>query len=143
MKKLLLIIPLILLTFSSCELETSDNGDLDGFWHLEGIDSLATSVHQNVSEQKLFWAFQMDLLQLRGSEQEFYLRFNHEGNCLDLFNPHLRDREKDDPVLTDKDMYLILPYGINATEERFQVLKLNSREMVLQNAILKLSFRRF
>lgn len=26
--------------FSSCELESSDNGKLDGFWHLESIDSL-------------------------------------------------------------------------------------------------------
>lgn len=143
MKKLLLIIPLLFLVFSSCELETSDNGDLDGFWHLEDVDSLAMSVHQDVSDQKLFWAFQMNILQLRGAEQEFYFRFNHEGNYLDLFNPHLRDREKDDPVLTSKDMYLILPYGINATEERFQVIKLNSSEMVLQNTILKLSFRKF
>ena len=30
------------LTLASCELETSDNGKFDGFWHLERVDTLAT-----------------------------------------------------------------------------------------------------
>ena len=25
---------------ASCEIETSDNGDLDGFWHLERVDTI-------------------------------------------------------------------------------------------------------
>ena len=27
------------LVMSSCEMETTDNGDLDGFWHLESVDT--------------------------------------------------------------------------------------------------------
>ena len=141
--KNILIIFLALLLFGSCDLETSKNGDLDGFWHLERVDTLSTSGSLDLSEEKLFWAFQKDLLQLRGDEQEFYLRFNHHDNQLDLSNPHLRDREKDDPAISSSTMYLILPYGINEEEESFQVVTLDNDNMVLRNQSLQLWFRKF
>jgi hypothetical protein len=141
--KNILIIFLALLLFGSCDLETSKNGDLDGFWHLERVDTLSTSGSLDLSEEKLFWAFQKDLLQLRGDEQEFYLRFNHHDNQLDLSNPHLRDREKDDPAISSSTMYLIRPYGINEEEEYFQVVTLDNDNMVLRNQSLQLWFRKF
>lgn len=44
MKKIIGVLSLavMMLTLSSCEVETSQNGDLDGFWHLEQVDTLAT-----------------------------------------------------------------------------------------------------
>ena len=141
--KNILIIFLALLLFGSCDLESSKNGDLDGFWHLERVDTLSTSGSLDLSEEKLFWAFQKDLLQLRGDEQEFYLRFNHHDNQLDLSNPHLRDREKDDPAISSSTMYLIRPYGINEEEEYFQVVTLDNDNMVLRNQSLQLWFRKF
>jgi hypothetical protein len=142
MKKILYIFSALLL-FSSCELETSNNGDLDGYWHLERVDTLSTFGSLDLSEEKLFWAFQKDLLQLRGDKQEFYLRFNHHDDQLDLSDPHLKDREKDDPAISSSTMYLILPYGINAEQEYFQVVTLNSDDMVLRNQDLQLWFRKF
>ena len=137
------IILLILLLFCSCDLETSKNGDLDGFWHLERVDTLSTSGSLDLLQEKRFWAFQKDLLQLRGDEQEFYLRFNHHDNQLDLSDPHLRDREKDDPAISSSTMYLIRPYGINEEEEFFQVITLDNDNMVLRNQNLQLWFRKF
>lgn len=142
MKKILYIFA-TLLVFFSCDLETSKNGDLDGFWHLERVDTLSTSGSLDLSQEKLFWAFQKDLLQLRGDQQEFYLRFNHHDNHLDLSNPRLKDREKDDPAISSSTMYLILPYGINEEQEYFQVVTLNSDDMVLRNQYLQLRFRKF
>lgn len=34
------LIGTFVMVFSSCEMETSKNGDLDGYWHLESIDTL-------------------------------------------------------------------------------------------------------
>ena len=44
MKKIIGVLSLavMMLTLSSCEVETSQNGDLDGFWHLEEVGTLAT-----------------------------------------------------------------------------------------------------
>ena len=142
MKRILYILSTLLL-FCSCDIESSKNGDLDGFWHLERVDTISTSGSLDLSQEKLFWAFQKDLLQLRGDEQEFYLRFNHHDNYLDLSDPRLRDREKDDPAISSSTMYLILPYGINEEEESFQVVTLDNDNMVLRNQNLQLWFRKF
>jgi hypothetical protein len=142
MKKIVYIFSTLLL-LSSCDLETSNNGNLDGYWHLERVDTLSTLGSLDLSQEKLFWAFQKDLLQLRGDKQEFYLRFNHHDDQLDLSDPHLKDREKDDPAISSSTMYLILPYGINEEQESFQVVTLNSDDMVLRNQDLQLWFRKF
>ena len=142
MKRILYIFSTLLL-FYSCDIESSKNGNLDGFWHLERVDTISTSGSLDLSQEKLFWAFQKDLLLLRGDEQEFYLRFNHHDNYLDLSDPRLRDREKDDPAISSSTMYLILPYGINEEEESFQVVTLDNDNMVLRNQNLQLWFRKF
>ena len=43
-KKLLggLLASLLLLAFSACEFHAGDNGDLDGFWHLESMENTQT-----------------------------------------------------------------------------------------------------
>ena len=48
MKKILFIFSTLLL-FCSCDIESSKNGDLDGFWHLERVDTISTSFnhHEN------------------------------------------------------------------------------------------------
>ena len=40
-------------------------------------------------------------------------------------------------------MYLIRPYGINEEEEYYQVVTLNSDDMILRNQDLQLWFRKF
>lgn len=148
MKKLFLLLIVSLPLLFSCTLETSDNGDLDGYWHLVAVDTLTNSVTTDMSKQKVFWAFQKDLLQLLGSTdsekelQEFYLRFSYDKNMLRLSDIHLRDREKDDPQVDDFTMPLIFVYGIMQQQEIFQVLKLNSKEMILQNATVRLQFEK-
>lgn len=34
---------------NSCEVDSSDNGDLDGFWHLESVDTLATGADVTIA----------------------------------------------------------------------------------------------
>ena len=45
----------ILLLPAACDIESTDNGNLDGFWHLEQVDTLATGGSLNLKEQKIFW----------------------------------------------------------------------------------------
>lgn len=41
MRKLLYIF-FVLLMFAACDIHTSDNGDLDGYWQLRSVDTLST-----------------------------------------------------------------------------------------------------
>ena len=44
MKRIVYILSIVcLLMMTACDVETSDNGDLDGFWHLQRIESLTNS----------------------------------------------------------------------------------------------------
>ena len=64
MKKLLFILSVVCtIGLSSCEIETSKNGDFDGFWHLVGVDTLATSGYCDMSQETVFWAVQYHFIQ--------------------------------------------------------------------------------
>lgn len=45
---------LFTLLLTACDLETSGNGKLDGYWHLEQIDSISTGSVNNLSQKRLF-----------------------------------------------------------------------------------------
>ena len=45
-------------TLASCTLEASDNGKLDGFWHLVSIDTLANERVGDLSESRVFWGIE-------------------------------------------------------------------------------------
>ncbi len=50
--------------FAACSVETSDNGKLDGMWHLTQIDTLATGGTNDKSNEKIYWMFQFNLLHM-------------------------------------------------------------------------------
>lgn len=150
MKKLFYLFIMLLLFLTSCELETSDNGDFDGYWHLVGVDTLANGKHKDLSQQRVFWAVQFHLIQLKGADRmdeggmgrECYETFQLESNQLILSNPHEKNREAGDPVITEENLFLLRPYGINSLTEHFDVQQLNKDEMTLQSATLRLHFRK-
>ena len=146
MKKLLFILSVVCtIGLSSCEIETSKNGDFDGFWHLVGVDTLATSGYCDMSQETVFWAVQYHLIQLRGGDRygegrECYLRFERSDNQLVVSDPHEKDRTDGDPAIDEESFFLLRPYGINEYTEWFVIERLNSDEMILQSATLRLHF---
>ena len=150
MKKIFLLLIASLPFLMSCDLETSDNGNLDGYWHLMSVDTLATSKQCDMSKQKVFWAVQVNLIQLRGADhvkeggegREFYERFELKNNMLSLYDPHEKDRENGDPVITEERLSCLHPYGINNLKEQFEVLDINNHEMILKSSMLVLRFRK-
>ena len=132
------------LVLSACDIETSGNGDLDGYWSLRQIDTLSAGSGTDVSERRIFWSVQHDLLQTddrTGAHLSYLFRFQHTGNTLVLSSPYQYGRiEGDDPV---NDVEALRPYGINAIPETFTVDRLNGSDMVLRSAMLILHFRRY
>lgn len=131
---------------SSCSIETSDNGDLDGFWHLERIDTIATGGVNDLSGQLIFWSVNNKLLMLKGSGDSYYLRFRQTADSLVVFSPYLagghQDVENggDHPVGDPSELW---PYGIRRLDEHFVKESLGSSHMVLRSPELRLYFRKF
>ncbi len=131
----------------SCDLETSDNGKLDGFWHLERIDTLATGGSLDTSGDKVFWAIQVRLLQLQGGSGSFYFRFKQDSDSLTIFSPYTNEGHEETlgeggnkPV---SDPTVLRDYGIDALETHYKKEALDGSRMILRSRRLRLIFRKF
>ena len=138
------IIPgfLSLMFLCGCELETTDNGDLDGYWHLEQVDSLAGQRSIDYGQSNIFWSIQFELLQLSNLEDNTIIyKLVYDNRQLTLANPCMFDRADGDTLVTN--MEVLRQYGVNALQENFKVVTLESRTMVLESPVLRLHFRKY
>ena len=145
-KTLFIIIAMCALLLNACglvELETSDNGKLDGNWHLVYIDSLNNHQHADYSNKQVFWQIQGKLLQVTNAEDNglmYIFRFEHSDNHLILSDARRSNRETGDPIVEDATM--LAPYGVNAFNEDFFVEKISGKRMTLRSNTLRLYFRK-
>lgn len=128
----------------ACEFHAGDNGDLDGFWHLESKEDLQTGEVSYLGDETVFWAYQVDLMYLQGaSTGTYFLRFQHADNTLRLYEPRNNGGHGEVGDLLVTDPSVLLPYGITALEETFQVEKLNGSTMILCSETYRLTFKKF
>lgn len=133
---------LSLMFLYGCELETTDNGDLDGYWHLEQVDSLAGQRSIDYGQSNIFWSIQFELLQLSNLEDNTIIyKLVYDNRQLTLANPCMFDRADGDTLVTNVEV--LRQYGVNALQENFKVVTLESRTMVLESPVLRLHFRKY
>lgn len=146
MRKILYILALGMMLVS-CELETSGNGKLDGYWQMSQVDTLATGGVTDTHESSIYWGIQGKLLQIRYSENDVYLgegllfRFVNKNSSLTLSSPYVHHLyETDEPI---DDVEILKPFGIYRLKEEFDIEQLDEKNMVLTNDVLRLHFRRY
>lgn len=129
MRKIIFLL-LATVAFTACQKE-DENGDLGGFWKLLEINEENTYTSIDVTEESRFWGIQLNLLEIRiAKNNKHYCRFQHVGDS--LFIQTIDD---------DTDLRA---YGIyNNSNERFGVLHLSSKSMILRSKYAKLTFRKF
>ena len=146
-----IIATLAIVSLASCEIETSDNGDFDGFWHLERVDTLASGGTCDLSKKRVFWGVQYKLISVYDTDKEgtfgYSLRFTQTRVKIVTKSPYKNnwhqdkgDNGGDHPI---DDPTLLAPYGINNLEEEFVKEKLNGSKMILRSKTLRLKFKRF
>ncbi|MBQ8046988.1 MAG: lipocalin-like domain-containing protein [Prevotella sp.] len=148
MKKIIrtVLASVLLAGLASCDLETSDNGRLDGFWLLTTVDTLSTGGVSDVREEGLTWSFQGRLLELREATLSprfvnILCRFEYTKTQLSVSSPVYVDRDHNDPdVESVEDLQR---FGVNSLEETFDVVSLTHSKMVLRSDGLQLNFRKY
>lgn len=129
----------------SCTIETSDNGNLDGYWQLSSIDTLSSNGKTvNMRDSGIFWAVQKDLISTRSTHKPFMeilFKFKLSQDYLELNNPYILYRDASDIKVTD--VSLLKRFGINSLDENFQILELKENTMILKSDILILYFRKY
>lgn len=134
-----------LFSLSACEIETHDNDKLDGFWHLERVDTIATGGVCNKSKDLVFWSVQSMFVEVsersKVDNNKYIFSFSHSNGKLSLFDARLSDRRKGDPEVEDP--AILLPYGVSKFNETFEVTQLTGSKMQLKSETLLLVFRKF
>lgn len=142
MKKITFLFAAFLL-LTSCEIEFSNNGKLDGFWQMIAVDTLATQHTSDLKTSGRTWAFQGRLLEMRdtkGGYSDLYFSFEHRGDSLFLDSPYLSDRDADDIKITD--INIVRPYGVNGLKEGFEIESLSNNKLILRSKTLRLLFKK-
>lgn len=144
MRKLLYIFTMLLM-LAACDIHTSNNGDLDGYWQLRSVDTLSSGMSCDMRDSMLFWSFQDNLLHVRDNKEEkldkVFMRFTISDKVMTLTNPIIDLRDSSDLVLTDTTF--LRHYGIHDMPETLKVVTLNSSTMILENRVLRLNFRKY
>lgn len=137
-------------TLSSCSLETdtvSGDGNMEGMWHLESIEYLATDengsdVIDDFSGERVFWSFQHDLLKLKdydGGRKEMFCRFDIADGKLTLHDFYINSRDHDN-ITTD--MSILEPYGITSLTQTFSY-NIDGSHLTLKDGTKTMRFKRF
>ena len=143
MRKLLYIF-FVLLMFAACDIHTSDNGDLDGYWQLRSVDTLSTGGTCDMRDSMRFWSSQANILHVRDNHDKIrkvLMRFNITDNVMILSDPIIDLRDSSDILFTDTT--ILWHYGIHDIPETLKVITLNSSTMVLENRVLRLNLRKY
>lgn len=134
--------------FSSCELVSSDNGKLDGFWHLESIDSLENGKTVDMSKLHVFWGIEYKLIaatQYDNNTERMFFRFEQTSDSLKITQAFINHGHQDnggDIPLTEVTNDLRY-YGINNLPEGFAKEALSGSKMILRSKTLRLKFKKF
>lgn len=143
----LMLTLLLTSTLVSCD-KLPRNGKLDGHWQLMEHDG------KSVKADRTYWAFQLDLLQLRSFTKYpitkvkysggVVARFSHRGDSLIITKGYLMNRVNQQDILIDATHQADLSgYGITEIPMRYRVLLLTDEEMTLTAGQHRLVFRKF
>ena len=143
MRKWFIMLSVLSLFFLvGCELETTDNGDLDGYWHLEQVDTLSSQRSVDYGQARIFWSIQFKLLQLSDLENNTIIyNLVYDNQQLTLADPYMFDRADGDSLVTDVEV--LRRYGVNALQENMKVVSLQSDRMILESPVLRLHFKKY
>lgn len=130
----------------SCD-KTPINGDLDGMWQLMRVEDNGTTI--DVAATQHYMCVQLHLIQLTqygDVHTGIFCHFNHEGNTLRLYDFYDRTHYVDNQIAEEKmtDADKLSPWGIYLLDTTFQVNKLTSDALILQDPAGRvLTFRKF
>ena len=144
---LLLGVVALLASCGLVDIEHSENGKLDGYWHLVQVDTLSTGGSLDLRQERFFWIVQGTVFQLfspdlsDGLGQRFVSHFTYENERLSFQQFYHDRREEGDPILDRVD--LLQPFGINKLAgESFNIEELSGGDMTLSGEELRLVFKK-
>ncbi|NLI35949.1 MAG: lipocalin family protein [Bacteroidales bacterium] len=134
MKKLFIISIVLILT--ACD-KVPINGNLDGMWQLMAIQDNVTSNVSNVKDSRLYYSFQLHLVQLNNGEA--YAHFSHRNDSIVMYD-WCDGSPTNNKII---DTTVLNKFGLYDLRDSFKVELLTHEKMQLRSRKVTLSFRKF
>ncbi len=130
----------------SCDIHTSDNGQMDGFWQLTQTDTLSNGRSEDMRDRKIFWSVQSNLLKMeelleRDAYHTILYRFEQHGDLLRVYDPIVDRRDISDSIVHD--VQTVRHYGLDQLDQTLRIVYLEDSKMALETERLRMYFRKY
>lgn len=131
----------------ACDTTTSTDGDLNNWWYLTQVDTLANGKTQQYREQRVFWSFQGSLMQVEcpDSTDKYVCKYQKGGNTLYQNQLYRYDRIHGDVLMTQDSIRVrnLGHYAITQPQDTFTIESLTGDNLTLRNRPLRLHFDKY
>ena len=128
-----------------CDKKWPINGNLDGYWQLMSVETKADGVKNDC--HRMYIGIQLHMIELRdlgGNGYESFVgefNYNEDEGIVVIKNLKGKSSTSDNgQVANIKDLN---PYGINALETVFKVVKADGKTLILESDYARLTMRSF
>ncbi len=141
--QLIVFVIAFVIVCSSCDNHHSSNGKLDGFWQMTNIECFGNCKKTDFYNLPMYWAVQVDLLNVRHEQTTYglWFRFKQTKDSLIISEPYINNRDSSDIKITEA--ALLCPYGIYHLKEGFAIESLTNSAMILKSDSVRLAFRKY
>lgn len=136
---------LMLLITWSCDKKWPINGNLDGYWQLMTVETKADGVKTDCN--RMYMGIQLHMIELKdlggNGYKSFFGEFSYDEdqNIVVIKNLKGKSSTSDNGQLANiKDLN---PYGINAQETIFKVVKADGKTLILESDYARLTMKSF
>lgn len=136
---------LMLLITWGCDKKWPINGNLDGYWQLMTVETQADGIKTDCD--RLYMGIQLHMIELKdlggNGYKSFFGEFSYDEdqNIVVIKNLKGKSSTSDNGQLANiKDLN---PYGINAQETIFKVVKADGKTLILESDYARLTMRSF
>jgi len=134
------------LLLAACDIETSGNGNLDGYWHAVSADTLATQGRADLSQKRLFWAIQNHLVVMTDYDNQApnlvaHFSYDDKHGSLTIYDFHYYDRMNGDPDITDSTQLYM--WYIDSDSTTLTVEHLSQNSLTLATKDFRVKFEKF
>lgn len=135
----------ILCLTCGCDKKWPINGNLDGYWQLMTVETKADSIKKDC--HRMYIGIQLHMIELKDLGNNGYKSFFGEFNYDEDKNIVVIKNLKEKISTTDNGKVANItdlnPYGINALETVFKVVKADGKTLILESDYARLTMRSF
>lgn len=134
----------VVAVFCACDnVEYATESHLYGFWHLVSVDTLETQRSADMSQKRIFWSVESNLVELcdrDGVYPSVICEFERVGDSLRFSTLFFSNRNEGDVLI--EDVEALKPYGLSSLQPQMKIEKHASGKLVLNTGSLILKFRK-